>query len=88
MRSPQHSEPVIEQLNPLEETTSFPQIQEERAIIPIRREEIPAFTYPFKTKENPLRNPFYTNTTFEINPFSLFGNMTDEQEGPRVENQD
>lgn len=39
-------------------------------------------------KENLLQKPFHTETTFEINPFSLFGNTTDEEEGPRVENQD
>ena len=52
--SPQHSGLVIEQFNLLEETTSLPEIQEERVVIPVRREGIPAFTYPFKTKENPL----------------------------------
>lgn len=86
--SPQHSGPVIEQLNPLEKTTSFPEIQEERVVIPVRKEGIPTLTCPFKTRENPLRKPFYTNTNFEINPFSLLSNMADEEEGPRVENQD
>ena len=52
--SPQHSGLVIEQFNLLEETTSFPEIQEEIVVIPIRREGIPTFTYPFKTKENLL----------------------------------
>ena len=56
--SPQHSGPVIEQLNPLNETTSFPEIQEERAIIPFRKEGIPTFTYPFKTREKSLREPY------------------------------
>ena len=79
---------MIEQFNLLQESTSFLGIQEESVVIPVRREGIPTFTYPFKTKENPLRKPFYTNTTFEINPFSLFGNMRDEEEGLRVENQD
>ena len=52
--SPQHSGPVIEQLNLLEKTTSFPEIQEEKVVIPVRKEGIPIFTYPFKTRENPL----------------------------------
>ena len=86
--SPQHSGPVIEQLNLSKITTSFPVIQEERVVIPDRKEGIPTFTYPFKTKENPLQKPFYINTNFELNPFSLLGNMADEEEGPRVENQD
>ena len=88
LSSPQFSGPAIKQFNLSEETTSFSEIQKERTIIPVERERIPASTYPFKNKENPLQKPSYTETTFIVNPCSLFGNMANEEEVPRVENQD
>ena len=85
--SPQESGKVVEQINIIENTTSFLEIPKEESIVSLEKVEeekaqegIPTPIHPFKIKDNPLIEPFYTKPNLEKKTLSLFGNMAREEE--------
>ena len=70
-------------LNPL----SLEKAEEEKV-----QEGIPTPIHPFKTRYNPIIEPFYTKPNLETKTLSPFGNMAGEEEErvlnePRVEDE-
>ena len=84
--SPQEGGTVVEQTNIIENTTSFLEIPREETIVSLEKVEekvqegILTPIHPFKTRDNPLIEPFFTKSNFETKTFSLFGNMVGEEE--------
>ena len=78
---------VVEQTNIIENTASFLEIPREETIVSFEKVEEEKDRkgkltpiHPFKTKDNPLIEPFFTKSNFETQTFSLFGNMAREEE--------
>ena len=85
--SPQEGGTVVEQINIIENTTSFLEIPREETIVSLEKVEeekvqegIPTPIHPFKTRDNPIIEPFYTKPNLETKTFSLFGNMAGKEE--------
>ena len=85
--SPQKGRTIVEQTNMIENTTSFLEIPREEAIVSLEKvqeekiqEGILTPIHPFKTRDNPLIEPFFTEPNLETKTFSLFGNMAGEEE--------
>ena len=85
--SAQAGEIVEDQTNMIKNTTSFLEIPREETTISLKEveeEKVQTETltpiYPFKTRDNSLIKTFFTKSNFEIETFSLFGNMAGEEE--------
>lgn len=77
---------VVEHANIIENTTNFLEIPRKETIVSVEKVEeekvqegILTPIHPFKTKDNPLIEPFFTKSNFQTNTFSGFGNMVGEE---------
>ena len=85
--SSQEGGTAVEQTNIIENTTSFLEIPREEAIVLLEKVEgekvqegMLTPIHPFKTRDNPLIEPFFTKPNLETKTFSLFGNMAGVEE--------